>query len=117
VQSQGLEWVVLILAFGYAAFAAGLVILCWKLLGSLATVTRSDSRERDRERHDLLATISRMVEEALTDSKERRALQLTHAQERMDNARLNATLEANAQDDLVRTPAEPPGFAPSMYGQ
>lgn len=108
------EWSLAVLGVGFVAASVGVVLLAWKCVTALSTVTRADARERDRERHDHLRTIGQLVESALAENKERRDLQLAHAQERMDAARLNTTLEANAADHLVREPVRDDRPAPSM---
>ena len=103
-----------VLVAGYAVAAAGLVVLAWKALAALATVTRADARERDRDRRDLLTMISHLVEDARVADTNRMALQCNHATERMDTARSNVALETNSRDGLVREPVHEDRFAPSM---
>lgn len=114
VQSLTPDWIVILLAFVVVAAVSGAMVLAWKAMTCLTTVTRADSRERDRERHDYLTIIKHFAEDVRVESQERLQLQLRHAQERMDAARLNTAMESNADDGLVRDPVTGDRTVPSM---
>jgi hypothetical protein len=76
------------------------VVLIWKAVSAATQSRSSENREVDRERHDLIALVERIIEKQMADPKWTANV---HAEERDRGARYNTSLEREA----IRQDAQP----------
>ena len=90
------DTLILVLA---VASVFGVIVMVWKLLSCLQSVTGQGVRAHERERHDYLRTIEHLIEKNESQDKARTAI--LHTQERMAQLQVDSVTE-------IKTSAGPP---------